>query len=388
MIPYSTQCIDEDDIEAVADVLRSPFLTAGPMVPRFEEALCEVTGAPYAVAVSSATAGLHLTLQALGIGEGDTVLVSAISFASSANCARMVGAAVDFVDVDPLSGLITPETLAAKLKACQAAGQRVRAVIAVDLAGRMTCLEKLAALREEYGFYLIEDAAHALGACRRGHNCGDGACADATVFSFHPVKIITTAEGGAVMVRDKELHRRLTLLRSHGIEHDRAYLEDQNRPAYYYEMQTLGFNYRMSDVHAALGLAQLDKLESFLSKRRSLAKAYPAYLKEILPLGLTLPEADSEDNLSSWHLYQVGIPERDRVYRFLRDRGIGVQVHYLPIYRHPYYQSLKAYPPLEGAEHFFEHTLSLPLHPQLNTVTLSYVSSLINEALEKAEEDA
>lgn len=381
VIPYSTQCIDDEDLAAVTAVLRSSFLTSGPKVPAFEDSLKSFIKVPYACAVSSATAGLHLSMLALGVKEGDLVLVSSISFCSSANCARMAGAEVDFIDVDPLTGLIDFDKFEAQLETLSAQGRKVKAVVAVHLSGRPLDLGRLYYLKEKYGFYLIEDAAHALGAEYQGKMIGSYPQADAVVYSFHPVKIITTAEGGAVATFNRALHDKICALRSHGIEHDKLRLERKDKPPYYYEMQDLGFNYRLSDVHAALGISQMEKVEEFLSKRREQARYYQEILQDCPHL--TCPPGDTEDNQSSWHLYQILTDRRDGLYAFLRSKNVLAQVHYVPIYAHPYYQKLKAYPPLPGAEAFFNATLSIPLHPKLTSIDQSMIASWIREFLSR-----
>jgi UDP-4-amino-4,6-dideoxy-N-acetyl-beta-L-altrosamine transaminase len=370
MIPYSTQTIEDDDVDAVTNVLRSPYLTCGPTVNEFEEQTAAYVNAGYAVAVNSCTSALHIAMMALGVSKSDRVFVSAISFVASANCARYLGAEVDFIDSDKFTGNLDVNHLEEMLIEAEKQNRLPKVVVAVHLSGRPVDLEKIYALKLKYGFYLIEDAAHALGAVYKGHKIGDCFFSDITVFSFHPVKIITTAEGGMCLTNSEELYRKMKSFSSHGIERDTIHLTDQNRPNYYYEMQTLGFNYRMSDVHASLGISQLAKVDDFLARRRALAKDWEELLSS--DKNLTLPPADTEDSLSSWHLYQVGIPfgKRDYVYNTLRHRGICVQVHYLPIYKHPYYQSLKNYPALSGAEYFFERTLSLPLYPKLKKLDL------------------
>lgn len=385
MIPYSTQTIDGQDEEAIRDVLYSPFLTTGPTVTEFEDAMCDYTHASYAVAVNSCTSALHLAMLALGVGKGDRVFVSAISFVASANCALYTGAEVDFVDVDPKSGNMDLDVLEQMLRQAKAEKKLPKAVVAVHLSGRPLDLERLKMLKDEFHFGLIEDAAHATGAVYFGQKVGCGLFSDVTVFSFHPVKIITTAEGGMCLTNNEELYTRIRRLSSHGIVHDRDALVCQDMPAFYYEQQDLGFNYRMNDIQAALGISQLERIENFLSLRRQAAIRYHKVFCDCENLGL--PESDSDDSLSSWHLYQVAIPDgrRDEIYKAMRAKGIGVQVHYLPIYRHPYYQQIKKYEPLPGAEEFFKATLSLPLYPSLSSLNQQFVSITLLSLLDRKE---
>lgn len=377
MIPYSTQTIEDDDIDAVNSVLRSPYLTCGPTVSDFEEQTAAYVNASFAVAVNSCTSALHIAMLALGVKSSDRVFVSAISFVASANCASYLGAEVDFIDTDKHTGNLDVNHLEEMLIEAEKQNRLPKVVVAVHLSGRPVDLEKIYALKIKYGFYLIEDAAHALGAVYKGHKIGDCFYSDITVFSFHPVKIITTAEGGMCLTNNEDLYRKMRLFSNHGIERDSIYMTDQSRPNYYYEMQYLGFNYRMSDVHAALGISQLSKVDDFLARRREFAKDWEELLSA--DKNLTLPVADTENSISSWHLYQVGIPfgKRDYVYNTLRHRGICVQVHYLPIYKHPYYQSIKNYPTLPGAEYFFERTLSLPLYPKLKRLDLQMCAATL-----------
>ena len=382
MINYSTQTIDESDLKAVQEVLTSPYLTTGPTVTAFEDAVCEYTQASYAVAVNSCTSALHLSLLSLGVRPGDLVYVSAISFVASANCARYCGAEVEFIDVDDKTGNLKLEALQSMLEQAQSAGRLPKVVVAVHLSGRPLDLKRLAALKERFHFALVEDAAHALGAEYHGQKIGAGTVAEVTVLSFHPVKIITTAEGGMCLTNDQGLAETIRALSSHGITHDPLQMVHKSRPAYYYEMLSLGYNYRLSDLQAALGLSQLERIAEFLEKRREQALRYAEILSDS---ALSLPQADTPDNLSSWHLYQVGIPEgkRDFIYQKMREKGYGVQVHYLPIYRHPYYQSLKPYPPLQGAESFFAKTLSIPLFPRLDKLTQQMCAITLLTLLDK-----
>ncbi|MGN1280590.1 MAG: UDP-4-amino-4,6-dideoxy-N-acetyl-beta-L-altrosamine transaminase [Succinivibrio sp.] len=382
MIPYSTQTITDDDLEAVREVLASPYLTCGPKITEFEDCVASYTGAAYAVGVNSCTSALHLAMVAADVGPSDRVFVSAISFVASANCARFLGADVDFVDVDRYSGNMNIDALEQMLSEADKENRLPKAVVAVHLSGRPVDLERLYALRSRYGFVLIEDAAHALGASYKGSLIGSCRYSDITVLSFHPVKIITTAEGGMCLTNDEKYYQIMKKYSSHGIEHDREKLENKAMPAFYYEMQELGFNYRLSDLQAALGVNQMTHLDEFLKKRREIAKEYPLMLADCKKI--TLPDADSEDSLSSWHLYQIGIADgrRDEVYQKMRQKGIGVQIHYLPIYDHPYYQKIRKYPHLEGAEYFFAHTLSIPLYPSLKKLDMQMVCATLMSILD------
>ncbi len=377
MIPYSTQTIEDDDINSVKNILHSPYLTCGPAVNEFEELCANYVNVNYAVAVNSCTSALHIAMMALDVKETDTVFVSAISFVASANCARYLGADVEFIDTDKFTGNLNVDYLEQMLIDAEKKNKLPKVVVAVHLSGRPVDLDKISYLKQKYGFYLIEDAAHAIGAVYKGHKIGDCYFSDITVFSFHPVKIITTAEGGMCLTNNYDLYKKMRLYSNHGIERDKENLKNQNMPNYYYEMQLLGYNYRMSDIHAALGISQLEKIDSFLEKRREIAKEWEEILSS--DKNLTLPIADSESSLSSWHLYQVGIPfgKRDLVYDTLRHRGIGVQIHYIPIYKQPYYQNLKNYTALEGAEFFFERTLSLPIFPKLKKLDLQMCAATL-----------
>lgn len=385
MIPYSTQCIDEDDIQAVERVLRSDYLTCGPRVTEFEECLCSYTDAKYAIAVSNATAALHLCMMALDVGPGDEVWVSAVSFVASANCARYCGADVRFIDVDKHTGNLDVHKLEAMLKDAEKNHKPMpKAVVAVHLSGRPVELRYLQNLKQRYGFALVEDASHALGATYEGMRIGKNKFSDVIVFSFHPVKIITTAEGGACLTDNEELAHRIRLLHAHGITHDPSeYVTTEEMPAFYYEQQMLGYNYRMSDMQAALGVSQMNRLDSFLQKRRALARDYIDILAHNQ---ITLPVADTEGFESSWHLYQIQVEHRDEIFKTLRAKGVGAQIHYIPIYRQPYYQKQKYPEYLEGAEYFYAHTLSIPLHTKITRVEQSMVATIIAAALDKYQQ--
>ena len=363
--------MDDDDIEAVARVLRSDRLTTGPVLRQFEEALAERVGAAWAVGVSSGTAALHGACHALGLGPGDEVLVPAMSFAASANCVRYLGADPVFVDVDPRSGLMTTDAAEARRTL------RTRAVMVVHLGGAVV---DAAALGSRLGLPVIEDAAHALGATYGTGQVGDGRRASLAAFSLHPVKTITSAEGGVVTGQDPELERSVRAFRHHGVE------RLPSVAPWYYEQRALGYNYRLSDVHAALGLSQLGKLERFLDRRRSLADAYDRKLQALE--GVTPVRRHVSVAGHGHHLYAVLVDwvergaDRARVMTWLRERGIGTQVHYIPIPAHPYYRdrgwNIDDFP---GAKAYYERTLSLPLHPAMQDRDVDRVVSALEEAL-------
>ncbi|WP_338525731.1 UDP-4-amino-4,6-dideoxy-N-acetyl-beta-L-altrosamine transaminase [Pseudomonas batumici] len=375
-IPYGCQSIEQDDIDAVVEVLKSPWLTQGPTIPRFEAALAEHCQADFAVAVCNATAALHIACLAAGVGPGDRLWTSPNTFVASANCARYCGAEVDFVDIDPLTLNLDARLLAQKLEVAEAGGRLPKVVVAVAFAGQSCDMRAIAELSERYGFMLIEDASHAVGASYLGRPVGCGAFAAMTIFSFHPVKIITSAEGGMVLTNRPELAERLRRLRSHGITGDPAQMNVPAQGLWYYQQLELGFNYRMTDLHAALGLSQTARLDSFVARRRELAARYDRLLVD-LPLQLPVGQAGAE---SAWHLYvvrlqleRIQVSQRE-VFDRLRAAGIGVNLHYIPVHLQPYYreQGFK-----EGdfpeAERYFGEALSLPLFPLLTEVQQDYV---------------
>ncbi|MGZ8313025.1 MAG: UDP-4-amino-4,6-dideoxy-N-acetyl-beta-L-altrosamine transaminase [Allosphingosinicella sp.] len=365
MIPYGRQSISDEDIAAVTAVLRSDFLTQGPAVPAFEDAMAAHVGAVHAVAVNSATSALHVACLALGVGPGDLVWTSPVTFVASANCALYCGAEVDFVDVDPRHWNMSVERLAEKLESAAAAGRLPKVVIPVHLAGQSCDMAAIHALGARYGFRIIEDASHAVGARYRGGPVGDCRYSDIAVFSFHPVKIITTAEGGLALTNNADLAARMALLRSHGITRDEALMVDDSPGPWYYEQLALGFNYRMTDLQAALGLSQLDRLDAFVARRRALAAVYDdAFLNR--PIAVQWQAPDSE---SSYHLYIIHLGERggtrDRGAAFaeLRARGIGVNLHYIPVYLQPYYRALGFAPGhCPEAERYYAGAVSIPLY--------------------------
>ena len=364
MIPYGRQSISEADIAAVVEVLRSDFLTQGPVVPRFEQAVADYCGAGFGVAVNSGTAALHIACLALGVGPGDWVWTSPISFVASANCALYCGAQVDFVDVEPDTGNLSVDELEKKLELAKKEGKLPKVVIPVHFAGLPCDLQAIHALGQEYGFRIIEDACHALGARYHDEPTGNSRYSDITVFSFHPVKIITTGEGGMAMTNDPQLAKTMRLLRSHGITRAAEdFIHEPDGP-WYYEQQMLGFNYRMTDIQAALGLSQMSRLEEFLTKRRSIAARYQTELPrpgvEVL--------ANREGRLSAWHLFVIKVQaeQRKEIFEQLRNAGICVNVHYMPIYKQPFYIHEHKEKKLIKAIRLYEGIITIPLHPSLN----------------------
>jgi UDP-4-amino-4,6-dideoxy-N-acetyl-beta-L-altrosamine transaminase len=375
-LPYARQTIDDDDIAAVVEALGCPHLTQGPTVARFERALADYLGARHVSACSSGTAALHLAYLALGIGPGDEVVTSPITFSATAAAALLAGARVRLADVEPDSGLID----VARVE--RAFSPATRAVVAVHLAGLPADLAPLRELCDRRGVWLVDDAAHALGAEYHGRPVGSGH-AHASTFSFHPVKHITTLEGGAVAVADDQVKARLDRLRQHGIERDPARFERLAGDPWAYEVQELGPNYRLSDVACALGLSQLGKQPAWLAHRRRLAARYRALLTN-LP---ALPPAERADRVSAHHLYPVRIDFRARglaradAVRALARRGIGTQVHYIPLFEQPLYRRHGAGERLEGASQYYERTLSLPMHHSMSELDVDRVVGALAEVI-------
>lgn len=384
MIPYGRQEITEADIDAVVAVLRSDHLTQGPAVPAFEAAVARYCGAAHAVAANSATSALHLACLALGVGKGDRVWTSPITFVASANCALYCGASVDFVDIDPRTYNMSVECLAEKLKHARACGSLPKVVIPVHLCGQPCDMLAIHALGQEYGFRIIEDASHAIGARYRGDPIGNCRYSDIAVFSFHPVKIITTGEGGMAVTNDPGLAARMQLLRSHGITRDPSQMTHESDGPWYYQQIALGFNYRMTDIQAALGISQLERLESYVSRRRQLADQY-----DVLLAGLPVftPSRD-ESSRSAMHLYVIRLRldtievSRREVFGALRAQGIGVSLHYIPIHTQPYYQDMGMdSAALIEAERYYASALSLPLFPALSDAEQRRVVTCLRTAL-------
>lgn len=381
MIPYGRQIISEEDIRAVQDVLRSDFLTQGPVVPAFESAVAARVGAIHAVAVNSATSALHIACLALDLGPGDLLWTSPITFVASANCARYCGADVDFVDIDPDTFNICAHALEAKFDAAARAGRLPKVIVAVHMCGQSPNMDRIASLARAHGVRIIEDASHSIGAAYFGAPVGNCAHSDVTVFSFHPVKIITTAEGGMAMTNDAALCERMQRLRSHGITRDADLMTHAPDGPWYYQQLELGWNYRMTEIQAALGLSQMDKLDTFIARRRELADAYDASLKG---LPLRLPGREDEA-ISSWHLYIIRLDDATRhrtVFEELREGGIGVNLHYIPVHLQPYYVDLGYLPGnFPVSEDYYSRAISIPLHAGLTDEEQTRVISAISEAL-------
>ncbi|HET6620738.1 MAG TPA: UDP-4-amino-4,6-dideoxy-N-acetyl-beta-L-altrosamine transaminase [Dongiaceae bacterium] len=368
MIPYGRQWIDDADIQAVVDTLRSDWLTQGPAVGRLEAAFVDLCHVPYAVAVNSATSALHIACLAIGAGPGDVVWTVPNTFVASANCARLCGADVDFVDIDPKTYNIGIPALRQKLAGAKAAGRLPKAVIPVHFSGRAPDQEAIRALSKEHGFRVIEDASHSVGATHQGEPVGSCRWSDIAVFSFHPVKIVTTAEGGLATTRDADLAGRMARQRTHGVTKDERLLSRKDEGGWYYEQIELGLNYRLTDLQAALGLSQMRRLGQFLHRRRELVARYDRLLADV-PVQRALMDVLDE---SAWHLYVIRIDPkragktRRQVYDTMRAAGVGVQVHYIPVHLQPYYRALGFKPGYcPEAELYSEEALSLPLYPAM-----------------------
>lgn len=380
MIPYGHQSISDEDIASVVDVLRSDFLTQGSVVPAFEQAIADYCDVPHAVACSNGTAALHLACLALEINVGDLVWVSVISFVASANCVRYCGADVDFVDIDAATGNISVDALQLKLDEAQRAGRFPKALIVVHLAGQPCDMDEIASLCRSHHIAIIEDACHALGAYYKDKAVGYCEFSALTVFSFHPVKPITTAEGGMVTTRDDVLAARLRLYRSHGITREPDLLEQPAPGGWYYEQQVLGFNYRLTELQAALGLSQIQRLDHFITTRNYLAARYAEKL-QALPIS---PLQQKSGRKNGYHLYviRVAATKRAGLFAALRKAGIGVNVHYLPIPSHPYYQALgfdvSDYP---NAQAYYESAITLPLFAELTEMQQDEVVSKLEALL-------
>jgi UDP-4-amino-4,6-dideoxy-N-acetyl-beta-L-altrosamine transaminase len=368
MIPYSKQSISESDIEAVCNVLRSEYLTQGAKVPEFEEAIANYCKVDYSVATNSATSALHIACLSLGVGVGDVVWTSPISFAASANCAALCGASVDFIDIDPNSFNISIDCLVEQLETAKVAKTLPKVIVVVHMAGLSSQMIAINDLSIQYGFRVIEDASHALGGSYNDTMIGSCRYSDITVFSFHPVKSLTAGEGGIATTNNLELASRMRLLRSHGITKlSEEFIHPSNDP-WYYEQQTLGLNYRMTDISAALGLSQLLRLDQFIANRSDIAERY---FKTLVDTGLQFQEI-SKNCKSAHHLFvcqanfkSIG-KSRSQLFQYMRNQGVALNVHYIPIYQHPYYRKISTKAIfLENANNYYEQAFSIPIYPDL-----------------------
>ena len=384
MIPYGRQEVTQQDIDAVIEVLKSDFLTQGPVVPRFEEAVAASCAATHALAVNSATSALHIACLALGMGRGDWLWTSPITFLASANCALYCGGRVDFVDIDPRTYNLCPIELEKKLIAAEKAGRLPKVVVPVHLSGQPCDMRAIHALGQRFGFKIVEDASHAIGGRYLGEPIGNCRYSDITVFSFHPVKIITTAEGGMAMTNSPELAGRMALFRSHGMTRDPALMTHSPDGDWYYQQIELGYNYRMTELHGALGLSQLDRIEQYVARRHELARRYDRLLAR---LPVTVPW-QHQDGYSGLHLYVVRLQAGKAraghkwVFDSLREQGIGVNLHYIPVHTQPYYQTMGFKPgDFPEAERYYTEAISLPMYSGLTDSQQDTVVAALRRAL-------
>jgi UDP-4-amino-4,6-dideoxy-N-acetyl-beta-L-altrosamine transaminase len=385
-VPYGRQNVNQADIDAVIEVLRSDYLTQGPVVPKFENAIAEYCNTKYAVAVNNATSALHIACLALGVTKGDWVWTSPITFVASANCALYCGAQVDFVDIDPHTYNISVASLDEKLHEAEIKGKLPKVVIPVHLCGQSCDMAKIHALSKRYGFKIIEDASHAIGGKFNNQPIGSCRFSDITVFSFHPVKIITTGEGGVAVTNDLALAEQMRLLRSHGITNNQLIItQRQTKEIWTYQQIELGFNYRMTDIQAALGLSQLTRLDEFVTRRHAIAKRYDTQLAD-LPV---IRPWQSAESVSSYHLYPIRLQSnlarktQREVFYSLRSAGILVNLHYIPVYRQPYYQHM-GFPVnyCPEAERYYSETISIPIYPNLTAEQQDQVITAIHDTIE------
>lgn len=364
MIPYGKQTIEQDDIQAVVDVLQSDFLTTGPKIAEFEQTVADYVGAKYAVAISNGTSALHAACFAAGIGPGDEVITTPLTFAASANCVLYCGGTPVFADVDPKTYNIDPEDIRRKIT------DRTKAIIAVHLAGQPCDMDAIHSIAREHGLIVIEDGAHALGSVYKGKKVGS--MSDMTTFSFHPVKPITTGEGGMIVTDNEDFYKKMVLFRSHGITRDDSMMTRNDGP-WFYQQFDLGYNYRITDIQCALGCSQMKKLDRFLARRKEIVARYNEAFADCDNIITPYQLSDTE---SGWHLYIVQVKNCDRrqVFENMREKGIGVNVHYIPVYMHPYYQE-HGYKNVHcaNAEEIYSHIISLPLYPGLTSEQQDYV---------------
>lgn len=374
MIPYGKQTIEQDDIQAVVDVLKSDFLTTGPKIAEFEQIVADYVGAKYAVAISNGTSALHAACFAAGIGPGDEVITTPLTFAASANCVLYCGGTPVFADVDPKTYNIDPEDIRRKIT------DRTKAIIAVHLAGQPCDMDAIHSIAREHGLIVIEDGAHALGSVYKGKKVGS--MSDMTTFSFHPVKPITTGEGGMIVTDNEEFYKKMVLFRSHGITRDDSMMTRNDGP-WFYQQFDLGYNYRITDIQCALGCSQMKKLDRFLARRKEIVARYNEAFADCDNIITPYQLSDTE---SGWHLYIVQVKNCDRrqVFEGMREKGIGVNVHYIPVYMHPYYQE-HGYENVHcaNADEIYSHIISLPLYPGLTSEQQDYVIDILKSLCEE-----
>ena len=384
MIPYGRQDISQADIDAVVAVLQSDFLTQGPRVPQFEQAVARYCGAAHALAVNSATSALHIACLALGLGPGDLLWTSPVTFVASANCGLYCGAQVDFVDIDPQTYNLCPKALAQKLCVAEKAGCLPKIVVPVHLCGQPCDMKAIHQLAQRYGFKVIEDASHAIGGRYQGKPIGHCGYSDVVVFSFHPVKIITTAEGGMCLTNNPELAHKMELLRSHGITRDPAQMTQATDGPWYYQQIELGYNYRMTELQAALGVSQMKRLDDYVARRHQLARRYD----ELLAALPVITPWQHPDGYSGLHLYPIRLdldrilPSHAQVFDALRAQGIGVNVHYIPVYTQPYYARMGFKPEdFPYSQRYYREAISLPLHQNLTDEQQDQVITALVKAI-------
>lgn len=384
MIPYGKQEINQQDIDAVVSVLKSDFLTQGPQVPAFEKAVTDFTGSQFGCAVNSATSALHIACLALGLDNGDILWTTPITFVASSNCGLYCGASIDFVDIDSRTYNLCPDKLEQKLIQAKKSGKLPKVLVAVHLCGQPCDMKRIHELSQRYGFKVIEDASHAIGGSYQDTKIGSCAYSDITVFSFHPVKIVTTAEGGMAVTNDQDLFDKMNLLRSHGITRDENKMKVDSHGGWYYEQLELGYNYRMTELQAALGVSQMQRLEEFIAARHKLARRYDEKLSE---LPVTLPY-QLENTYSGLHLYVIRLQldainkTHRQVFEELREKGIGVNLHYIPVHTQPYYKTMGFdWGDFPEAEKYYQEAISIPMFHGMTLEQQDKVIAILTEVL-------